>query len=40
MVPQDNRLPEPHQSTLDRLYTAVDQALDLLLDQLGLRAAA
>lgn len=39
-VPLDCRLPEPHRSTLDRLYTAVDHALNLLLDQLGLKAAA
>ena len=39
-VPHDSRLSETHRSTLDRLYTAVDQALDLLVDQLGLRAAA
>ena len=39
-VPHDARLPEPHRSTLDRLYAAVDRALDLLVDQLGLRPAA
>lgn len=39
-VPQDARLPEEHSATLDRLYAAVDQALDLLLDHLGLKAAA
>jgi hypothetical protein len=39
-VAHDARLPNDRQATLDRLYVAVDRALDLLLDQLGLRAAA
>ncbi len=39
-VPHDARLPEQHRASLDRLYAAIDHALDLLLDQLGLRPAA
>jgi hypothetical protein len=39
-VPHDARLPEQDRSALDRLYGAIDHALDLLLDQLGLRPAA
>jgi hypothetical protein len=39
-VAHDTRLPEERHSTLDRLYSAVDRALDLLLAQLGLRPAA
>ena len=39
-VAHDARLPAERQAPLDRLYSAVDRALDLLLDQLGLRPAA
>ena len=39
-VPHDARLSDEHRSTLDRLCAAVDHALDLLVDQLGLRPAA
>jgi hypothetical protein len=39
-VAHDARLPAERQAALDRLYVAIDQALDLLLEQLGLRLAA
>ncbi len=39
-IAHDARVPEQHRSPLDRLYAAVDHALDLLLDQLGLKVAA
>jgi len=38
-APYDARLPHDRRATLDRLYAAVDGALDLLLDHVGLRPA-
>jgi hypothetical protein len=39
-VPADARLPEEKRSELDRLYVAVDQALQALHDRIGLRESA
>jgi hypothetical protein len=39
-VPADARLPEAKRSELDRLYVAVDQALQALHDHIGLRESA
>jgi hypothetical protein len=38
-IADDQRLPAEHRATLDRHYAAIDQALNNLLDHLGLKAA-